>query len=41
MEQHRVSRKYDKLGGTRPTVFQKWLKHPIPDAYYDAMVAEP
>src|SRR5262249_23725761 len=24
--------------GNTGTVFQKWLKHPAPDAYYDAMV---
>jgi len=35
---HSAFQDYDKLVGNRSTVFQKWLKHPSPDAYYDAMV---
>lgn len=32
---------YDKLVGNPSTIFQKWLQHPTPDAYYDAMVPSP
>jgi putative CocE/NonD family hydrolase len=28
----------DKICGNRSLIFQKWISHPIPDAYYDAMV---
>src|SRR3989440_7170802 len=35
---HSAFQDYDKLVGNRSTVFQKWLMHPSPDAYYDAMV---
>jgi uncharacterized protein len=35
---HSAFQDYDKLVGNHSTVFQKWLKHPTPDAYYDAMV---
>jgi hypothetical protein len=29
---------YDKLVGNPSLVFQKWMQHPTPDLYYDAMV---
>lgn len=35
---HLPFRDYDKLVGNPSAVFQKWVQHPIPDAYYDAMV---
>jgi len=35
---HSAFQDYDKLVGNPSTVFQKWLMHPSPDAYYDAMV---
>lgn len=38
---HSAFQDYDKLVGNSSAVFQKWVKHPIPDAYYDAMVPSP
>src|SRR2546421_4098994 len=38
---HTAFQDYDKVVGNTSTVFQKWLKHPTPDAYYDAMVPSP
>jgi uncharacterized protein len=38
---HSAFQDFDKLVGNLSTVFQKWLKHPTPDAYYDAMVPSP
>jgi putative CocE/NonD family hydrolase len=38
---HSAFQDYDKLVGNTSTVFQKWMKHPTPDAYYDAMVPSP
>ena len=35
---HSAFQDFDKLAGNPSTVFQKWVKHPAPDAYYDAMV---
>ena len=35
--QHLAFRDYDKLVGNPSKTFQKWVAHPIPDAYYDAM----
>jgi len=35
---HSAFTDYDKLVGNPSAVFQKWLQHPTPDAYYDAMV---
>ena len=32
---------YDKLVGNPSPIFQKWLQHPTPDSYYDAMVPSP
>lgn len=38
---HSAFQDYDKLVGNSSSVFQKWMKHPIPDTYYDAMVPSP
>jgi putative CocE/NonD family hydrolase len=38
---HSAFEGYDKLVGNPSVVFQKWMQHPIPDAYYDAMVPSP
>lgn len=38
---HSAFDEYDKLIGNPSLIFQKWLQHPIPDAYYDAMVPTP
>jgi uncharacterized protein len=38
---HSAFQDYDKLVGNPLPVFQKWVKHPTPDAYYDAMVPSP
>jgi uncharacterized protein len=35
---HLAFKEYDRLAGNPSAVFQKWLEHPVPDAYYDAMV---
>lgn len=35
---HAAFRELDKIVGNPSPIFQKWLDHPIPDAYYDAMV---
>ncbi len=35
---HSAFQDYDKVVGNTSSVFQKWMKHPAPDAYYDAMV---
>jgi putative CocE/NonD family hydrolase len=35
--QHLPFKDLDKIVGNESTVFQKWLQHPIPDAYWDAM----
>lgn len=40
-KEHRGFEEYDKIVGNPSPIFQKWLEHPIPDAYYDAMVPEP
>ena len=37
-ESHAAFRDYDRLVGNPSVVFQKWLEHPTPDGYYDAMV---
>ncbi|HEX8872593.1 MAG TPA: CocE/NonD family hydrolase, partial [Candidatus Acidoferrum sp.] len=37
-KRHLAFADYDQLVGNRSAVFQKWLQHPVPDAYYDAMV---
>ncbi|MBI1749091.1 MAG: CocE/NonD family hydrolase [Acidobacteria bacterium] len=34
---HAAFRELDKIVGNPSPVFQKWLDHPIPDAYYDVM----
>ncbi len=38
---HAAFQNYDKLAGNPSAVFQKWVAHAIPDAYYDAMVPSP
>lgn len=38
---HAAFRTYDAIVGNPSAVFQKWLQHPTPDAYYDAMVPSP
>ena len=38
---HSAFQDFDKLAGNPSTIFQKWVKHPTPDAYYDAMVPSP
>jgi uncharacterized protein len=38
---HSAFKDYDRLVGNPSAVFQKWLEHPTPDAYYDAMVPTP
>jgi len=35
---HRPFREFDKMVGNTPAFFQTWLEHPVPDAFYDAMV---
>jgi putative CocE/NonD family hydrolase len=38
---HSAFQDFDKVVGNGSTVFQKWIKHPTPDAYYDAMAPSP
>ena len=38
---HSAFEEYDKLVGNPSPNFQKWMQHPIPDRYYDAMVPSP
>jgi putative CocE/NonD family hydrolase len=38
---HSAFQDYDKLVGNPSAVFQKWVKHPTADAYFDAMVPSP
>jgi putative CocE/NonD family hydrolase len=38
---HNAFEDYDKAMGNPSLVFQKWMQHPVPDAYYDAMVPNP
>ena len=38
---HSAFQDYDKIVGNPSAVFQKWVKHPIPDVYYDAMAPTP
>jgi len=40
-DRHLAFKEYDRLAGNPSAVFQKWLQHPAPDAYYDAMVPSP
>jgi putative CocE/NonD family hydrolase len=35
---HLAFKDFDRIAGNPSVIFQKWLQHPIPDAYYDAMV---
>jgi uncharacterized protein len=34
---HSAYADYDRLVGNPSPIFQKWVQHPVPDAYYDAM----
>lgn len=36
--QHLPFNQLDRIVGNTSTVFQKWLEHPTPDAYWDALV---
>jgi len=38
---HSAFEDYDTLVGNPSPIFQKWLQHPTPDAYYDRMVPSP
>ncbi len=38
---HSAFQDFDKVVGNGSTVFQKWVKHPAADGYYDAMVPSP
>jgi putative CocE/NonD family hydrolase len=40
-ESHAAFRDYDRMIGNPSAVFQKWLQHPVPDDYYDAMAPTP
>ena len=39
--QNRPFRELDRIAGNTSTVFQKWIAHPEPDAYWDAMYPTP
>jgi len=38
---HTAFDEYDRVVGNPSPIFRKWLQHPTPDAYYDAMVPSP
>ena len=38
---HLAFQDFDKLVGNPSKTFQKWVQHPTPDAYYDAMIPAP
>ena len=38
---HSAFQSYDQVVGNPSAVFQKWVAHPVPDAYYDAMAPSP
>jgi hypothetical protein len=40
-DEHLAFKDYDRLAGNPNANFQKWVAHPTPDAYYDAMVPTP
>lgn len=40
-DKHLAFREFDRVAGNPSAVFQKWVQHAIPDAYYDAMVPNP
>ena len=40
-DSHAAFSGFDRLVGNPLPVFQKWLQHPTPDPYYDAMVPTP
>ncbi|MGB6685672.1 MAG: CocE/NonD family hydrolase [Candidatus Acidiferrum sp.] len=37
-DKHLAFNSYDRIVGNPAAVFQKWVQHPVPDGYYDAMV---
>lgn len=37
-DKHLAFKDYDTIAGNPSAVFQKWMQHPVPDSYYDAMV---
>lgn len=39
--EHRPFRDLDQIVGNRSAIFQKWLAHPTPDAYWKSMVPAP
>ncbi len=39
--QHLPFRNLDRVVGNQSTVFQKWIEHPTPDAYWNAMCPAP
>ncbi len=39
--EHKPFKDLDQISGDLATVFQLWLKHPTPDAYWDAMAPTP
>ncbi len=40
-DSHAAFKEYDRIAGNPSAVFQKWVEHPILDAYYDAMAPTP
>jgi len=38
---HTAFKDFDRVVGNPSAVFQKWMEHPIPDAYFDAMAPSP
>lgn len=38
---HAAFREYDRIVGNPNAIFQKWIQHPVPDDYYDAMAPSP
>jgi putative CocE/NonD family hydrolase len=38
---HRPYRELDKTVGNHSTIFQKWLKHPVPSSHWDLMAPSP
>lgn len=38
---HRPYRELEAVSGDRGPVFRKWMQHPVPDAYWNAMVPTP
>lgn len=40
-DKHLAFQGFDQVVGNPSPVFQKWVQHPVPDAYYDAMAPSP